>query len=389
MDFSLDSITSAIQSGADAVTQFANGIGGGIMGPAHQEPDDILGKTRLKLGDVEFTDLELPQSIRVMLKQKLAQHDLVGGTRVIDTMGAFYEPIGWTGRLEGLDAVARDKILSQMLLDAQEVVLTWDEYAFRTVIEAYESTYHDHAHIDYTLTCAVLAATDVPQDPPSDDLNQQINDDMNDAGDLAEQSGDSGIQSAISTVQDAINQVQDFATATVQQVQAIIQPIVQAQQAVQGAILRTEAALVKITTLGGLVPGNPVAAAVGRLSQQVNTINQLPVLYRLQEVVGRTQANLSAMPRFAQAVKSAAGTTGNAAGTFGQGARTVTQAGGTLYQIASDQYGDSTLWPYIAEANGMTDPQLDGMNTIIVPDAPPAGSSTQSAFTGTTGTTVA
>jgi len=46
----------------------------------------------------------------------------------------------------------------------------------------------------------------------------------------------------------------------------------------------------------------------------------------------------------------------------------ITVAGGNLYQIASQYYGDPMGWVQIAQANGLTDPQLIGIVTLNIPD---------------------
>ena len=47
--------------------------------------------------------------------------------------------------------------------------------------------------------------------------------------------------------------------------------------------------------------------------------------------------------------------------------QTVTVSGGNLYQIALQQYGDATQWWRIAQANGLTDPNIIGIVTISIP----------------------
>lgn len=51
--------------------------------------------------------------------------------------------------------------------------------------------------------------------------------------------------------------------------------------------------------------------------------------------------------------------------------RTVTVAGGNLFRIAAEQLGDATQWIRIAQLNGMSDPMLIGVNTLLIPDPDP------------------
>jgi hypothetical protein len=47
---------------------------------------------------------------------------------------------------------------------------------------------------------------------------------------------------------------------------------------------------------------------------------------------------------------------------------TLTVAGGNLFQIASQQLGDATQWIRIAQLNGIDDPMLNGVVTVLIPD---------------------
>jgi len=44
-------------------------------------------------------------------------------------------------------------------------------------------------------------------------------------------------------------------------------------------------------------------------------------------------------------------------------------AGGNLFEIAARQLGDATQWIRIAQLNGLSDPMLSGVVTLVIPDA--------------------
>ena len=52
--------------------------------------------------------------------------------------------------------------------------------------------------------------------------------------------------------------------------------------------------------------------------------------------------------------------------------RTITVAGGNLFQIAAEQLGDATQWNRIALLNGLNDPMLAGVMTLLVPATDPS-----------------
>jgi hypothetical protein len=51
--------------------------------------------------------------------------------------------------------------------------------------------------------------------------------------------------------------------------------------------------------------------------------------------------------------------------------RTITVVGGNLFQIASQQLGDATQWIRIAQLNNLSDPMLNGLQTLLIPDFDP------------------
>ena len=51
--------------------------------------------------------------------------------------------------------------------------------------------------------------------------------------------------------------------------------------------------------------------------------------------------------------------------------KTITVVGGSLWRIAADTLGDATQWNRIARLNGMDDPFLTGLTTLVLPDTDP------------------
>lgn len=96
---------------------------------------------------------------------------------------------------------------------------------------------------------------------------------------------------------------------------------------------------------------DPISKTVSHLLTQSDHATRIPALYRLQEVLGRLNKNVNS---------------GQAAG----GLKAVTLSGGNLYQVASEQYGDVSLWTSIADANDLSDPQLSGIHTLKIPTSP-------------------
>ncbi len=49
----------------------------------------------------------------------------------------------------------------------------------------------------------------------------------------------------------------------------------------------------------------------------------------------------------------------------------VVVAGGNLFALAAQYLGDATQWIRIAQANQLSDPLLEGVNTLVIPPVDP------------------
>ena len=52
--------------------------------------------------------------------------------------------------------------------------------------------------------------------------------------------------------------------------------------------------------------------------------------------------------------------------------QTITVVGGNLFALAARILGDATQWIRIAQLNGLTDPMLQGVVTLRIPDLDPS-----------------
>ena len=51
--------------------------------------------------------------------------------------------------------------------------------------------------------------------------------------------------------------------------------------------------------------------------------------------------------------------------------KSITVVGGNLFRIAADELGDATQWIRIAQLNGISDPVLVGLTSLLIPDRNP------------------
>lgn len=309
--------------------------------------------TRLLLGDFEFMEFEVPEQVAIHGRQKTVQHQLIGGRRVIDVLGTEYEPLTWSGIFTGAQAGARVGALERMRDAGHPVLLTLDDYRFTVVITAFRPVYELIWRRPYSIEVAVVRNEGSPEkvDALTGALRELIDSDLGRALGLADLINIDAVTQTVKDLHQAVKQVTDFAHATVAQVQAVVRPMITARNIIHHELALLEAAARDITSLGGLVPGNPVSRTVSNLLLQSDHVTRIPALYRLQDVLGRLHKNVKA-------------------GQSAAGIKAVTLSGGNLYQVASEQYGDASLWTSVADANDLSDPQLSGIHTLKIPASP-------------------
>ncbi|KAJ9430425.1 hypothetical protein PMI39_022950 [Pantoea sp. YR343] len=306
--------------------------------------------TRLILGEFEFMEFEVPERVVIPGRQKTVQHQLIGGRRIIDVLGTEYEPLTWSGVITGSQAGERVGALERMRDEGRPTVLTFDDYRFTVIITRFAPVYEYVWRRPYSIELAIISNDGYSDkaDALTGALRGLIDSDLGRALGLSSMISIDAVTRAVKDFHQAVKQITDFAHATVAQIQSVIRPLIAARNIIQHELALLEAAAGDITSLGGLVPGNPVSKTVSNLLIHLDCSTRILALYRLQEVLGRLNKNVR---------------TGQSA----EGVKAVTLAGGNLYQVASEQYGDASMWTRIAEANDLTDPQLSGINTLQIP----------------------
>ncbi|MCA8013304.1 hypothetical protein LGM38_14730 [Burkholderia vietnamiensis] len=303
----------------------------------------------LSLGDVQFADTEIPEVIKVKTGQRSVVHKFVGGARQVDLLGADHEPIEWSGLLIGQNALDRALTLKGMTDAALPIFLAWSEFFYLVVVTGFDADYERDYQIPYQITCTVVQdMTTSPGQGASDSLDDLINGDMSTATSLASSIGDSGVSGAISTLGSAVSAVSNFAKAAKSTINSVLTPLNQARTVVGTLIAATENTIQSVTTLGGILPGNPVAANVSRLFSQINAFQSQQYLVQLDSVLGRMGKNI---------------------GRINSGVRTIQSGGGSLFDIASKFYKDVSGWTALSRANPQLggDPKIVGNQSIAIP----------------------
>lgn len=303
----------------------------------------------LTLGDITFTGFEVPQRIPFGGDQMLVTHKLVGGQRTVDAMGPDEAPIEWSGWIIGQNAVARAQSIDAMRISGIPQRLTWNGFDYQVVVRSFKPVFERFYQIPYSIVLEVIANNTQPvttsATPP---IDEAVSDDNTTADGLVTQVSDPPLSGLMALVDTAIAAV-TVSTAALSVISGI-------RQAIQNVVVRVvvlievvEIAIGTPTTFGGVTAGIPPQSSVNALLAAGANTMRLFNLLQLQAVLGRLSANL---------------------GSVDASASVVNTAGGNLFQISQDEYGDATDWPAIAAANGLTDPFIQGSETLTIPPQP-------------------
>jgi hypothetical protein len=303
--------------------------------------------TVLTLGDVTFQDTEIPEYIAVRTEHRAVVHRLVGGARVVDMLGADHAPIHWSGWFVGSNALERALTLKSMHDDGLPLTLSWSEFIYTVVITEFEAQFEREYQIPYRISCTVV------RDYLNDDsagavpgVDELINTDLSTATTLS--SSFPSLAAPMASLSSAIGTVSSFATAAKSTLNSVLQPLNAARSQVKVLIASTENTLQSVTTLGGILPNNPLSTQVSKLSTQINAMQNQAALVQLDSVLGRMGSNI---------------------GQINSGVKTVQVSGGNLFDLASKYYGKVSGWTALQKANPQlgNDTNISGNQSVTIP----------------------
>lgn len=304
-------------------------------------------QTTLTLGEITFANFEVPTSMPFGGTQMLTIHRLVGGGRQIDALGADPEPISWSGWFTDVNGRDRARYLDRMRKAGQRLHLAWDEFAFTVVIREAKFVYRLANRIQYSITCEVVEdLTAVVQILPVDDADAIIAADLNTAATLAEGTGDAELIAMVANLQASVNDLGGLASASRGSVLALATPIADTKGQVAALRAACTAQIAGMTGVAGVVAGGDPAKMAANLIATATAAAESFDLFQLSTTLGRMGSNI-------QAINS--------------GSTSITAAAPNLFSIAAQQYGDASKWTAIAQANGLTDPQVPGIATLAIP----------------------
>lgn len=289
----------------------------------------------LTLGSVTFANFEVPSSINFGGDQALSDKKLVGGRRSIDAMGRVDDDISWSGMFRGSTATFRARFLDGLRVKGDQVSLTWSQFNYNVVIKSFKCSFNAFYEIPYSITVAVIQDLNKPFPillPVA--YNDAISAAMVEARDLAATIKDGSISAAIALLSVTINAIPSIANASSSVLATITGPLNSSILAVNNYIDSLGgSSLFSISDNQSLDSGTTYEPANEVSSDFLN----LSDAYLLQALLIQIQRNIVLIRR----------------GADGQ---TISINGANLFQVASQYYGDATLWTTIAKANGLIDP---------------------------------
>ena len=115
-----------------------------------------MADTLVILGGVVFDGYAIPEKIPFGGKQNLKIHELIGGQRVVDALGASPDEITFTGKFRGPGAIANAQALDAMRIAGSPVSLTWLGLNYLVVVHKFGAKTEKFYEVPYTVTCAVV-----------------------------------------------------------------------------------------------------------------------------------------------------------------------------------------------------------------------------------------
>lgn len=191
----------------------------------------------LTLGEVTFSNYEIPQTINFGGSQALSIKQLVGGQRIIDAMGRIDDDITWSGLFFGSTAVFRAKFLDGMRVAGAAIPLTYSQFNYSVVIKDFKANFERNYQIPYQITVSVIQDLNKPfpvlLPVGYDDAIQNL---LIEANDLAVLIMNANVTTAMLAVTEAINNLPSLSNASDAELATVLSPVISAQSVVAQTI---------------------------------------------------------------------------------------------------------------------------------------------------------
>jgi hypothetical protein len=111
----------------------------------------------LILGPITFTNFSTPERMPFGGRQVIAKHILIGGSRVIDTMGPDDEDIHWEGQFFGAGAYQNCLALDALRAAGNPLPLSYAGQGYSVVIHEFHADIRRlPLWVDYHISCVIV-----------------------------------------------------------------------------------------------------------------------------------------------------------------------------------------------------------------------------------------
>jgi hypothetical protein len=109
------------------------------------------------LGGIVFNGFEIPEKVNFGGEHKLAVHEILGGGRVVDAMGARADDIKWRGIFQGGDAVSRARAVDILRISGSQVLAAYGSIARSVVVRKFEAEFERFYQVPYEICLCVVS----------------------------------------------------------------------------------------------------------------------------------------------------------------------------------------------------------------------------------------
>ena len=247
--------------------------------------------TIIWLGGYSFNSWGVPARINGGGRQQLVVHQLIGGARVIETLGWNADDVCFRGRLRGLAASVEVRLLETLARSGQPVVFSYWSNRYQVVVRSFRWCFERYYEISYELDLTVLA--DLTQDAwqvLSTTLDEAFGADL-----LLVSSVSLGLPALattltlVSSAQAAVGVLQGASAVTLLPVAGAVQTSLGAAQAMQATL----DAASPVGAAGGVVAGGDPQVLAASLAGQATGYQNLASATQASAVLTRMQMNLT------------------------------------------------------------------------------------------------
>lgn len=297
-----------------------------------QHTDFVVSETSTGGIVIRFTGFETPHSLEPMGGvQRHVVHEFPGGTKTLQTLGAFPENLKWTGILmgdnQGQTPIQRALQMDRLRWNGNVVTVQFDQLQWQGVVTKWNATIKNQNYLEYT--CEIEAISDNSQDLPTSTAT------------TTQSSLFSTIYSKLQTA---------FASVGINLPSATSAAITSWFSTIDAALFPAAGVLTAIAPTDASAIATAGAAISGLLAVSGNSTNLT--------TASSAQALLAGVKAITTLITPATTT------------KQVVQTVNPQYPALAAAYlGDATQWPAVAAANGTSDAQATGIKATVIPNA--------------------